>query len=161
MHEEDDIEGPAREPEPKAPADPSLARIERETIQEAIAARTEALRMEQEAAERARRSAEREERIRAARTARIDAVRRDKARRTRSLADADERARAHVASAARSIRAAMRSLVEIPLPRHSVEAREQRRMVSALETALGQLRGAGRTRIPGDDLDMDMDLDVG
>jgi hypothetical protein len=161
MHEDDDIQPEnLKAPEKEPDASPELAKIERQSIHEAIASLNDAQLQERIDAERAARRREHEEKTRVFKVRRTEEARRARTQRVRALVSAEEKVQAHVAAASRSIRAAIRELTDLPLPRHSREAREQRRAITTLGTALGSLRAAGRRMSVSEDADIDPDLDL-
>jgi hypothetical protein len=150
----------AQDPDNSTDATPVTEQVERQTIREVLEAQHQARVLEQQEAERARRIKRREDRVKQHRAERETRARQAHARRLKALNEVNEQVGAHVGSASRSLRAALRAVSEVSAPRHTEEGREQQRLVRALQTAMGALRGVGRGDFHETDIDLGAELDA-
>ena len=135
--------------------------VERQTIQDVITAQVEAAHQEQHDLERAERRQARDERLQKRRKDDLDRVRTRKASNLKAVNQANARVRTHVASAAQSLRAALRDASGVPLPRHSEEGRKQQHDIRSIQGAMASLRRIGAGDFDETDFEVDLDLDVG
>ena len=133
---------------------------DRLTIREVIRAQHETVMQEQAEARTAARRKQRDERAKQRRTEREDRARQTHARRLKALNDSAGRVTAHVATAARSLSAALRDATDTPAPRHTAEGREQQRMVREIQAALGAIRRVGRGAFHETDIDLSAEIDA-
>lgn len=135
--------------------------VERQTIRDVITAQVETGHQERRDHERAERRRAQDERIQKRRADDLRGARTRKASNLRAINQANARVRTHVASAAQSLKAALRDASGVPLPGHSEEGRKQQRTIRAIQDVVASLRRVGAGNFDETDFEVDLDLDVG
>lgn len=134
--------------------------IERQTIREVIQAQHDhEVRQAQEAHLAARRK-QHDDRITDYREGRETQAREAHAQRQKALSEADQRVSANVGDASRSLRAALRAVTEVVVPRHTPHGQEQQRVIRSLQAAMASLRRVGRAEFHETDIDLGAELDA-